>query len=452
MSGERAMGLDIPPDERERLLAAYELGRLLSRFRFHGAQMALLLGDNVSQVEDVLAEITKGSRRLRPPGGRQEIQAWVTERVQEVTEEYRDAEALSDLRHDLAEDVEQAPGETDALAKVEWYARTVGILSQRLRDRFVEAFPGGGVALELGEVVDEGLRPPKVWGHCLKVIRPGPSFSDPDAPPAQFALVPVVPGGVAPDQGWEEQVALVAGELGIADRLPGEVFRRPLPSVEEAVDFGDVVERLDAAIRQALGPEVLTGVTTPELPVPSPTAGPAGQGDSGPEAEASGQDHPGAETGDREEPCEGPPVGEGRPETVDAPGVAVGQPPAGYLGVRFDPVTNTVHRGGDSVCLARSLNDCKLMGFFLDRGQVPSHYQKIHKLWDDHELVNWTDSEASDTAKNMIRQAISHLNGNLKPLGVRISGKMLTGGYYVLVALPTPNKGPTPGAGPDAPV
>jgi hypothetical protein len=258
------------PESRDvsTLLAAYTAGRVLSRFSFHAtqAELRLDLGDNFRLTKEALADLSSQARVLQSaaerPAFQQEVLRIAGDFIARFNQE-PDTTYADDLQHDL----DACRYRDDALDLVKARISPIVNLHRELRALVVRhCTQREALAVELGEVVERGLRPGEVWRRCLKQDGEGPSRDDPDTTAPDFEVVAVRPGEIHPGGNWQDQVVQVVDELG--ETIPEGVLRQ-LSEVSGspgddhgattagassacATDPEALVASLDASVRAAL--------------------------------------------------------------------------------------------------------------------------------------------------------------------------------------------------------
>jgi hypothetical protein len=223
------------------LAAAYDVGRLLARFVFHAQQAELGIDDHPQHAREVLYELKDTARGLRDVPDRRGFQARLARVVDEYVRRF-ETEFMAESVHLLwSEEVYDPALDGDPSASLEstvWPAleaadRLWELLRQGTGDREV-------LAMELGEVVEEGVCPRPVAPQCFRkkegfIHRRGRE-----------------PGEHAPADGWERKVRRLAAEVGVEKLVSLSPPLEPADDGGEGVDVRGVVDGLHTALRGAL--------------------------------------------------------------------------------------------------------------------------------------------------------------------------------------------------------
>jgi DNA-binding winged helix-turn-helix (wHTH) protein len=373
------------------LLAAPEAGRLLNRLSFH-LQHVWFLRDSYheSEVKVVAGRLSLCARVLAPADQRADLQAFIHDTVEGLRRQYQ-SEDHSDWVEGELDDLDgRCYTEIDARGVV---LETVFTSLSRIRQAIRQHVEGQvALAFQLGELVDQGACPPRVYRHLdYRPPAPAPATTrrwadalDPrplrHQPQPRYS--PRRPGDVPPWPDWAEHVEQVWAEL----RLPA-LPTTPLatcsasPTEEEAARARvTTVDRLAGLAREGLR----------QLAAPSPSP-------STDKEQEAPQPEPRGETG------------------------ASAEQAVCYLGLIFNERQRVVRRDGypGEVSLEGSTLAWCLLEHLCEQGDdfssVPDLRQNVWQNNDD--LVR----------EGTIHKAISVLRGLLKPLGATIENKRSVG-------------------------
>jgi len=310
--------------ESKALVLAYRVGRLLNQFSFHAQHAWFFHPGHYKATEEVGRELARKARELVPVATRDQHQRELTRSVEALL----GALISQDRCENLIEDEQRLgfiydPADFIPL-RAESLAPVFTALDELRRMITSPLSDTARLAFRLGELVDEGVRPPKVYRYMTEadaraghdpdaprqqaVDAPGDSApdvspeheaaasaeTDPNASPEQdvdeaqehaplpepdhtLRGAPVRPGGVPLNIGWVDEIRQLLGELGATDTLPAQVLQAAEGST---VGNGEeIVEQLDLAVHTALagsrmgdvepkGPVLVFGAEAGVMPEP----------------------------------------------------------------------------------------------------------------------------------------------------------------------------------------
>jgi hypothetical protein len=228
----------LPIGPQNPTVAAYRMGRLLSRFAFHAEQALMGLPGAVSHADEVVSAIDgilRLARWLLPPEKQREARNALEQLFVGFTDwdcnpdyESTPADTLWSLTCEVEGDLDCGPYEF--LAR---FVKNVGKTVDEVYARLRELGLGGRLvqALELGEVLEWGIRPKDISQRCL-VRRVAPDeepWIDPDKfslmRERRYRLVSWEPGLVPPPPNWGERLGGLADALGIPEVIPEDLRR-----------------------------------------------------------------------------------------------------------------------------------------------------------------------------------------------------------------------------------
>jgi two-component system NtrC family response regulator len=297
-----------PARARQSLLAAFDVGQLLSQFVWHLGQAVALVGDE-QLLEKAVCELSGKALEMAPT-----LEAGVRLREAAVgcLNDWQGVRASEGLAEDLdsaLRALQERPD--DPGAALEAMQCRVAAFERSLRlplQSETASIPELWAALLLGECIDQGLRPPGVLRHVFReeenaawwrAVRLDPTLRAPvkpfAPPPAGRALPPRtelvrrarLPGELLPPAGWAETIRGYWHWLGLEAELPNTLFLLPsrllLPSRPGFLALPGVVSRVRSAAGEGLArlAERLTGGTRDDAtlpPGPGPAPVPAGAG------------------------------------------------------------------------------------------------------------------------------------------------------------------------------
>jgi hypothetical protein len=266
-------------------LAAFEAGRLLNRLRFHLQQVWFVAdAQQYYQVTTLTEELSRRVRDLVPAAQRSSLQQRIRETVAGLRAQYEFDEQHGDwvnaLYDGLVRDrhLEPTDGWREILGPVLEQCDAMG---EAIRDGLDHQLV---LAMELGELVDQGACPARLYQHPGPRPRPPSPGSrtwvwgdsrPPQQPQRYFGSWR--PGDLPPWPDWAGDVRHVWTELGMPAPPPAalEIASVSASTLEEEADVAvGMVERLAGLAREGLR----------QLATPSPATGPA------PDPEAPGID------------------------------------------------------------------------------------------------------------------------------------------------------------------
>lgn len=247
------------PDSRIEM--AYELGRLLGRFRFEAAHVHLALDyqkwegeDRFRIAQESLEDLKVGARRLRNVTDRPRFENEFERVCGRFMEQYLafeySATHWSLLKESLDDNIHRHSIREIIEDELTWVERKYQELRRLISDG--QMSDNKALAFELGEVVESGLRPKWIWEYCVEVLSPGPSVIDPDAEPANLLPVPVTAGTVPLDDRWFKDLNKITAELldhSFADEFCASEFFKGCPTPTSTMSS---VGLIDSKIKSAL--------------------------------------------------------------------------------------------------------------------------------------------------------------------------------------------------------
>jgi hypothetical protein len=261
---------DTAPRRPVSLIAAYNVGRWLNELNFVLQQAYFLSKAHMDEAESILQALGRAVRDLVPVNERARLRARVTAHVRALLRTVRGGqhwEDITDYNASLNDDYPyvdlEGRREMALLPVFEAVAATRRSIQASLRND-----QDARLAFELGELVDQGIRPADVHVHLYKPPPPGPKYEGPkrtlsakyvqesrgrrvqEGPQNLLANVTLRAGEVSPTGDWFEEVFKVLEELDLHNALPPEVIE--LSKSMGAGDSRKVVERVDSVIRIAL--------------------------------------------------------------------------------------------------------------------------------------------------------------------------------------------------------
>jgi hypothetical protein len=261
-----------PPANRQ--VCVYRVGRLLNEIAWH-AQQAWLLVDSqhADRVEQLLDDLSLEARSALPEPARKGVEAdivrhrdWWGRGFGHPDHHRQDLLAVNErIDETLASpDV----GIARARAEVLRHSFPVGFhasLREVVEGHLVEdEIP----LLNLGEVVDQGIRPadvsawlydPGIEPEELPITSPGQR-----EPRWYVANLGREPGELPPDRRWPARIRQLWREARLAGELPADVLPDANNLDREAIPR--CVEAVDAAIRHALSPLAFVRAPAPDAP------------------------------------------------------------------------------------------------------------------------------------------------------------------------------------------
>jgi DNA-binding NtrC family response regulator len=291
-----------PARARQALLAAFDVGQLLSEFVWHLGQAVALVGDE-GLLQKAVCELSGKALEMAPT---LEAGVRLREAAVECLRDWQGVRASEGLAEDLdgaLRALQERPD--DPGAALEEMQRRVAAFERSVRlplQSETASIPELWAALLLGECVDQGLRPPGVLRHVFReeenaawwrAVRLDPTLRapvEPFAPPTARRVLPPrtalvrrarLPGEMRPPAAWAETIRGLWHRLGLRTEPPNALFR--LASRPGFLALPGVVRQVRSAAREGLArlAERLTGGATDDAtlaPVAYPAPAPAGEG------------------------------------------------------------------------------------------------------------------------------------------------------------------------------
>jgi len=244
------------------LLTAYQTGQLLNELDWH-MQQAVILGRGyhwkrvIEILTDLLPAVTCMAVSLDTSQLLKQTVAECSESWQNLFQTEDFWEQYSITTEDLSPGDVYAP--EDKLGPlVDWVRPIQARLRQSIQAQLLE-YSMLRVALDMGEIVDQGIRPPKVYLRLLELRQdplPGqppsttssfPHINAPYIPCPQIARVSREPGELAPSLLWPGEITASWQLVGVTTELPQAVRTRQLPTTP--TERLDLVKQLDQAVR-----------------------------------------------------------------------------------------------------------------------------------------------------------------------------------------------------------
>lgn len=268
------------PEEASKKIAAFEAGECINGLWFHLVQGQLRASTrHLDEASRILQRLEATLRGLVPVSEYTSLRRKVVPPIQRLIDRIGSPQHWANLCG-VCDELEQYPEDIDlGRLRREW-AEPVRETLDAVREALLGRIGGAeSLLLQLGEVVDQGLRPPgldplyeppaavsapgEVGRHRTagEPPRPGADVRD-DAKYASLSNVSRWPGELPAEPGWRDDVSRLMGSLPELNGLADGLLKG---CVGESLGSGAVAERLKAGIRERLvDSQALSHVADPE--------------------------------------------------------------------------------------------------------------------------------------------------------------------------------------------
>lgn len=273
--------------ESNLLVSAYRAGRLLNELSFHAQHAWFFHFGHYEATRRVGRDLARKARELAPVASRDELQGGLSRLITDLLET-----VISQGRcEDLIEDEKSLGFIYDPADFIPLRAARLALVFEALGDlrRMVTTSLSdkARLAFRLGELVDEGVRPPDAYRYMEESAASARSDSsdspqpEPDRgqhldvvqePDHTLRGAPVQPGEVTPAEDWAEEIRQLLRELGTLGALSARVLEAAEKGAAGNVE--EVVEQLDRDLSTSLAGTRVGDVAPPsQVPVPGDEAG-----------------------------------------------------------------------------------------------------------------------------------------------------------------------------------